>query len=76
MARRVRKAPAERARGLNEEIRVSRSAESTNELQEDEFYARFLTGNPDRKLSYSEILEILRHGKASLDAAARKAGLR
>ncbi len=47
-----------------------------NDFQEDEFYARFLTGNPDRKLSYSEILEILRHGKASLDAAARKAGLR
>ncbi len=74
MAKRVRKSFSGQARKLNGQIRQKK--EPKDELLKDDFYARFLNGDPDRKLTYSEKLEIYEHSLAVLDSAARKAGLR
>jgi len=76
MAKRAGKASIKRTRRLNQKTNASSTTASTNDPQVDEFYARFLNDDPDRKLTYAERIEILEHSLAKLDAAARKAGLR
>ena len=75
MAKRARKASIKTTRRLNQKIDSSETT-STNERQTDEFYARFLNDNPERKLTYSEILEIYEHSLEKLDALVQRTGLR
>jgi len=75
MAKRARKASIKRIGYLNKKTPVSQNTESVDDNWEDEYIARF-SKEPDRVLSYAEILEVLERSKASLDAAAQKAGLR
>ncbi len=72
MSRRAENALVRETRRLGKKSRPSKKKAAVNDAQKDEFYARFLNGDPDRKLSYSEILEILEHSLAKLEASMQK----
>jgi len=69
-----------KTRRLNNKLRPPQKNTSqkntTGAVSKDEFYARFLNGDPDRKLTCSEILEIYEHSLAKLEASMQKAELR